>query len=307
VKLYLFIVAATFLTSGQSYAKNPTFRVASKQGEFFVWSGLDVGWEPVKTNAIYNENSLFQSMGGSRIDLRQTRETIQGTAKNVSVESKGRIIFRLNEEIVRKLQISNNFVNKIDTGLKVEKKEEEKLDLASAWKKVASLMKPTSNTKGGDSAKVGAGESAKVNLAAADIGERIEVTYPARGGIFVPEALPLVVPVIWKQAANEKGCYEVFLKAVDRTGFKSVGVVKEPRIDVVIKKAGAYVIRVQCATNSARSEEMTFNVLPVDAQEWSKPVSGQKKSQKLKKAAVLKDLLEEKKDTVPTSNKIEEK
>lgn len=287
MRYYLFIAMLLSQISGQCFAKNPTYRVASQSGEFFVWNGLDVGWERVTTNSVYRENTVFQSMGGSRIDLRQTKETIQGTAKNVLVESKGRVVFRLNDEVVRKLQISSNFVSKLDTGIKEEEKEE-KLDIMSAWKKIASLMKPTSKEKGGDSAKVGAGEVMKQSLSAEDIGERIVFTYPAKGGIFVPDSLPMFVPIIWKNVANEAGCYEVFVKAVDSTGFNSVGVVKEPRIDVKLDKPGAYVIRIQCAANNARSEELTFNVLLPDAKEWKKPVTAKKQKTPLEKAADLK-------------------
>jgi hypothetical protein len=278
----------SLLPTGQSFAKDATYRVASQDGEFFVWNGLDVGWEPVSKSIVYKENTIFQSMGKSRIDLRQTKETVQGTAKNIFVESDGRIIFRLNDEVVRKLQISNNFVSKLDTGLKKEEEKEEKLDIMSAWKKVASLMKPSSQEKGGDSAKVGAGEAAKQTSSVADTSERIEFTYPARGGIFVPDSLPMTVPIIWKAVTDEKGCYEVFVKSVDRAGFNSVGVVKEPRIDFKLKKPGAYVVRIQCTGNSARSEELTFNVLPSESKEWKIPVAQPKKPITTKKTAELK-------------------
>lgn len=313
MRYYHFIAILVFLTTGQSFGKDATYRVVSQEGQFFVWNGLDVGWEPVTTSFVYKENTIFQSMGRSRIDLRQNNATVQGTANNIFVESSGRIIFRLNNDLIRKLQISNNFVSKLDTGLKKEDDEkEEKLDIMSAWKKVASLMKPSSQEKGGDSAKVGVGETPKQSVSDSDIGERIEFTYPARGGIFVPESLPMTVPIIWKNVTDEKGCYEVFIKAVDRTGFNSAGVVKEPRIDLNLKKPGAYVVRIQCSANNARSEELTFNVLPADAKEWKKPVAQSKKAPEAKKTAELKGTIDSKnnldadtvKPTAPSPKKI---
>jgi hypothetical protein len=91
------------------------------------------------------------------------------------------------------------------------------------------------------------------------------------------------------------------VKSVDRTGFNSVGVVKEPRIDIKLKKSGAYVVRIQCAGNSARSEELTFNILPSESKEWKIPVAQPKKSISTKKTAELK------KSADPKSNPVEEK
>ena len=111
----------------------------------------------------------------------------------------------------------------------------------------------------------------------------------------------MTVPIIWKPAAEEKGCYEVFVKSVDRTGFNSVGVVKEPRIDIKLKKSGAYFVRIQCAGNSARSEELTFNILPSESKEWKIPVAQPKKSVSTKNTAELK------KSADPKSIPVEEK
>jgi hypothetical protein len=267
----LFIVVS-LLAVGESRAAEVLYKVTEVSGNFFAWRGLEVGWSPVVLGAFYEENALVQSLGAGNIVLKEQISSVGDNPKVIIVESPGRSIFRIGKEVMRKVKLSTNFVKSTDTGVS-DDKEDADFDISSIWRKIASLGKANvSSVKGADNTKVG-GDESKAELAAKSRYERIEFRYPSKGGVLVPQQLPLTVPLIWEHLGKAEGCYEIFLKSAVKTVFERVGVAQEKRFDLKISEAGNYVVRVQCSSGRAASEEHAFNVLPADSVQWQAPVS----------------------------------
>jgi len=270
-------LAGTEIASAGAADPNDSFHyfVEDAAGEVYAWSNLEAGWLRVTKKSILADGSLIQSNGAMKIQAVRTAEGSKERGQQIVVESQGSIMFRLTPALSRDFELANYFVKK-SSDLEVPSmgEEEQMLSIRDAWEKVLALISAKgAKKKGGDNLKFGKGKSQEVRTEVQ--GTVLTITYPAKGGVFVPENFPVDVPVIWGEPQNkpELGSvwsYEVFLKATEDSEYKRVARTKDSNYTLQILKEGSYSVMVSSPNGNAKSEETLFSVFPADAEVWKK-------------------------------------
>ena len=266
--------------------ENFHYLIHEATGEIYAWSSMETGWVPVIARAKLAEGTIIQSKGGLKLVAVRVTEGSKVKGQKIVIEALGNIMFRLTPELSREFELANYFVKKSsDLELPSKGGEEDNLSLRDAWEKVLALISSKqAQKKGGDNLKFGKGKSQEVRTEVE--GTVLTISYPAKGGVFVPENFPLEVPVIWNEPVTkpDKGnvwVFDVFFKSTADSEYRRIGNTTKPSYTLPILKEGSFSVMIRAANGNARSEETLFSVFPADAEVWKKvPKKKESPSQK---------------------------
>jgi len=142
------------------------------------------------------------------------------------------------------------------------------LHIRDAWERVASLFSAKASPEARDHVRVTAGKGVGAGMNADP--KVIELTYPARGGVLVPESFPVKVPVVWEPVKDYDGLYEVRVARPTDSGAQQTFRTRELSFEMSLSVSGAYTVQVMTPDGSWQSVEQPFSVYGADDEVWKK-------------------------------------
>lgn len=243
--------------------ENGSYLVLESAGRVFAWQGLDVGWYPLEKGDTIRFGTLLQSPGDARVVLQTDGLEVP---EQVVLDFPVPLMFRAAPETRRKLMLANYYVRRMGD-IEIKKaKTKDYLHIRDAWERVASLFSAKSNSEARDRMRATSGKGVGAGMTAEP--KVIELTYPARGGVLVPESFPVKVPVVWEPVKGYDGLYEVRIARPTDSGAQQTFKTRELSVEMNLSVAGAYTVQVMTSDGTWQSTEQPFNVYGAGDEVW---------------------------------------
>lgn len=259
-KVFIFTLFIFCFSASESLA-NVRFEVLKIDGLFWYWSDLNSDWEPILEGSVIPNGTLVQSLSSGNIRLSKIDRN--GSRYDFSLISESSLICRLNSDIIRDFSISKLYMKDLSRSL--GKKNDDKLNLATAWKRNHILYSTLAKSKKGGnkpSSKEGLNPlNSKENQSTE---QGISLIHPKPGSILVFDRFPALVPIVWSNNSS-KGQnlnYRVYLGLDNiEENLPLVATTKDSYVTVPIEEEGSYRLAFSQSPNSPPVVLGTFYVI----------------------------------------------
>jgi hypothetical protein len=253
--LICLISFTTSATAGSIWA-DPFYILEDSTGTILVRGPYSTVWlSPEKGDKI-PEGHLLQTLDGAIAKLRYVPSNGSGEALGGSLTLKidTPIVVRLDRDILRRVAVSTNFVEKLPAlDATYRELQEEDFSLKSAWSKVTAAGQAGLARAGLGSSSEGNSKEEKGVQSSVE-GRKINILTPYTGQKFSSLNLPHEILIKWKDVDTRDIAYRVYFWRSSRQRPPPVGLTRRNQFTVALPVLGKYLLQVTSEDGVWQSE-----------------------------------------------------